>query len=437
MRLRTTTKSTALVAVAALALTLSACGGASSAGGGEDSKEFTYWSMYKEDEPRAKVIKDAVAAFTQETGIKVELVFQGREVLNKLQPTLVGGNVAADLVDQSQFKIRDTLAATGNARDLSGVLDAKVTGESKTVGETVPKAYQDLVKDKEGQTYLIPTNVQTWQVFYNKKQLPDVAANPPKTFDEFIALLDKRKAAGKAPLALDGDILAYVDQWVSTLMIRELGAGNWKKVLEDKSGAGFDKPEVLKAAQNAEKIGKGTYFVDGWDASKFPAIQQKWAQNKADFLYMGTWGPSETGEIAGKDFEYGSFPFPKTAAGHDSEQASLYGYGIPKKAKNGVAAEKFIQFFLGKKWMDRLATEEKSITVRADVPAVKDLQGPQKALQGAGSIHVSQDGVEGMSDWETKITQPLSKKLISGQISAADYVAELKKSTVNWWKANG
>jgi raffinose/stachyose/melibiose transport system substrate-binding protein len=416
-------------------MTLTACGG--SATGGGDSKEFTYWSMYKQDEPRAKVIQDAVAAFTKETGIKVQLVFQGREVLNKLQPTLVGGNVAADLVDQSQFKIRDTLAATGNARDLSGVYDAKVTGESRTVGEIVPKAYQDLVKDKDGQTYLIPTNVQTWQVFYNKKQLPDVAAKPPRTFEEFMAVLDRRKAAGRAPLALDGDILTYVDQWVSTLMIRELGAGNWKKALEDRSGAGFDKPEVLKAAQYAERIGKGGYFVDGWDASKFPAIQQKWAQNKADFLYMGTWGPSETGEIAGKDFEYGSFPFPKTAAGHDSEQASLYGYGIPKKAKNGGAAEKFIRFFLGKKWMERLAAEEKSLTVRADVPAVKDLQGPQQALKDASAVHVSQDGAEGMSDWETKIAQPMSKKLISGRIDAAGYVAELKKSTVNWWKANG
>ncbi|QKW07616.1 carbohydrate ABC transporter substrate-binding protein [Streptomyces sp. NA04227] len=431
--MRSGSKITAGLVVAALSLTLTACGGDSGAG---DSDRFTYWSMYKEDEPRAKVIKDAAAAFTAETGIKVDVVFQGREVLNKLQPTLVGGNAAADLVDQSLVKLRDTLGQTGNARDLAGVYKAKVPGEDKTVADVVPDAYEKLSRQDDS-AYVVPTTVQTWQVFYNKKALPDLAKNPPRTPDELVKLLDARKADGRKPLALDGDILPYVEKWTSNLMVGALGPGNWKKVLEDKSGAGFDRPEVLRAAKNAERIAKGGYFTDGWDASKFPAIQQKWAQGKADLLFMGTWAPSETGEVAGEDFAYGSFPFPAGAEANRSDEVSLYGYGIPSKARNGAAAEKFIAFILGKKWMDRIAAEEGAITVREDVAAPPALADAYEVLKDSPSVHLQNDGAQGMSDWEIKVSQPLAKKLLSGDISAREYVSGLKSDTVNWWKVNG
>src|SRR5207248_928029 len=68
-------------------------------------------------------------------------------------------------------------------------------------------------------------------------------------------------------------------------------------------------PGFLKAATETAKLPK--YLIDGWDAAKFPQVQQRWADGDARFLYMGTWAPSETREYldkqgAGTKLEYGS-----------------------------------------------------------------------------------------------------------------------------------
>lgn len=420
-------------ALAALSLGLTACGGGDGGSGG--AAEFTYWSMYKQDEVRAKIVQDAVAAFTKETGIKVNVVFQGRENLKKLQPTLVGGNVGADLVDGAAFNVLNLLQSTGNAADLSDVYAAKVAGEDRTVADAIPDTYERLVTDG-GAKYLVPVAVHSWQIFYDAKRHPELAAAQPRTFDELLAVLDKLKQQGRKPLALDGDIPGYPAKWTATLLIRELGPGGLTKVLQDRSGAGFDDPKVLKAAEYMEKLGKGGYWADGWDASKFPAIQQKWAQGQSDLLFMGTWAPSETGEIAGGQFEYRSFPFPATEAGHDSQETTLFGFAVTKKARNAAAAKKFIEYFLGKKWMDRIPAEDKVLSVRADTGTPKELADAKKALESASAAHFALDGVQKMGDWETKIFNPMSKEILAGRLSAADFVAQLKARTVEWWKAN-
>jgi raffinose/stachyose/melibiose transport system substrate-binding protein len=425
--------SKAVLALAAVVLSAAACGGTDS--GGSASKEFTFWSMHKQDEPRAKIVQAAAAEFTKATGIKVNIVFQGRENIKKLQPTLVSGNVPADLVDNSQSNILNMMQVTGQAKDLSAVYGQKAGGESQTVGDVIPDNYEQLIT-AGGAKYMVPTTLHTWQIFYNAAKLPNVAAKPPQSFDELIALLDESKAAGRPALALDGDILGYVSQWTTHAMLRELGPGGLAKVLTDKSGAGFDNPGVLKAAQNIERLAGGKYLIDGWDASKFPAIQQKWAQGQADYLFLGSYGPSETAEVAGPGFKYASFPFPKTAAGFASNEVALFGFAVPAKAKNAENAEKFISFFMDKKWLERIPAEETVPTVRTDTATPPELADVKKVLDAGGEVHLSLDGVSTMSDWKTKIYDPMCKDLFSGKISAADFTAKLKADTVNWWKVN-
>ncbi|MFI6325020.1 ABC transporter substrate-binding protein [Nonomuraea sp. NPDC050556] len=425
--------SKAALALAAVVLSAAACGGTDS--GGSASKEFTFWSMHKQDEPRAKIVQAAAAEFTKATGIKVNIVFQGRENIKKLQPTLVSGNVPADLVDNGQSNILNLMQVTGQAKDLSAVYQQKAGTEGGTVGDAVPDGYEKLITDK-GAKYMVPTTLHTWQVWYDGARLPEVAAKPPQTFDELIAALDASKAVGRPAIAVDGDILGYVAQWVSHSMMRELGPGGFAKVLTDKSGAGFDNPGVLKAAQNIERIAKGKYMIDGWDTSKFPAIQQKWAQGQADFLFLGSYGPGETAEVAGPKFAYRSFPFPKTAAGFASNEVNLFGFAVPAKAKNAENAEKFIAFFMDKKWLGQIPGAEKVLTVRTDTDTPPQLADVKKVLDAGGDVHLQLDGVSTMADWKTKIYDPMCKDLFGGKISAADFVAQLKTKTVDWWKVN-
>ena len=50
--------------------------------------KLTYWSMWNETEPQALVISDAVMTSKEQTGIEVEIVFNGRDTKKTLQPAI-------------------------------------------------------------------------------------------------------------------------------------------------------------------------------------------------------------------------------------------------------------------------------------------------------------------------------------------------------------
>ena len=58
-------------------------------GGDEGGKKLVYWAMWSEEEPQAKVIKEAVAKYTEDTGVEVDLQFKGRSGQREgLQPVI-------------------------------------------------------------------------------------------------------------------------------------------------------------------------------------------------------------------------------------------------------------------------------------------------------------------------------------------------------------
>ena len=66
------------------------CGGKDGGDGGDKGGDkLVYWSMWSEEEPQAKVIKEAVEKYTEDTGVKVDVQFKGRNGQREgLQPAL-------------------------------------------------------------------------------------------------------------------------------------------------------------------------------------------------------------------------------------------------------------------------------------------------------------------------------------------------------------
>ena len=69
-----------------------------------DAGELTYWSMWNNTEPQAKVIKEAIDAYTAETGIKVNVEWKGRDLGTVLQSALEAGE-KIDFFDWDYQKI--------------------------------------------------------------------------------------------------------------------------------------------------------------------------------------------------------------------------------------------------------------------------------------------------------------------------------------------
>src|SRR5699024_580842 len=208
---------TALVAgVTAAAMTLAACSGP---GAGDDgpSEEFTYWSMWKEGEPQQKVMAQAIEDFEAETGITVEVQWQGRNNVQRTVPTL-STHTGPDLVDSSYVKLYPALVATQQALGLDQAWQAEVE-DGKTVSDLIPQSYLDSIDimNDDGQPWMVPYNLTSDAIWFNEAEYPEIAKNPPQTWAEFIDLLDELKQDGVAPIAIDGDIPGYNAYWFTTI----------------------------------------------------------------------------------------------------------------------------------------------------------------------------------------------------------------------------
>ncbi len=436
MSSRSARSRTTIAAVAALALSMGVAACSSSANGGQgDGKSFTYWSMWKVGEPQQKVIAAAITDFEKQTGIKVNAQWQGRSNLQKLVPAL-NTNAVPDLVDGPYIKAYPALVATNQALGLKAAYATDVDG--KPASSFVPEKYLKTIDIKlpDGQPWMLPYQIQSDAMWFNGAEHPELKANPPKTWDEFVTDLDKVKAKGaEAPIAADGDVAGYNAAWISTLVVRNGGPGSLMKIAEDKTGQAWKAPQALDAAKKVEQLVKGGYFINGYSASKFPLQQQQWAVNKAAFMFNGSWLPTESSTYSAKGFDYQSFPFPTTGT-HDSMRVDFSGFMVPKKASNAEAAQKFAAFFLGKKYQDMYGTEAKGIPVRDDAAASPQLAGVQAAIKSATSYHQQNDGVA-FPGYNEKVFWPDSDKLFLGKLSAQQFVDAMATDQAAYWKAQG
>ena len=444
MNLRTGKRRAIAAAVCAVTLSpsLAACGGG---GSGDSSKTLTYWSMWTKPEPQAKVIQKAADAFEKSTGTKVDIKYVGRNVLTNVSANLNGGNLP-DLVDQDAGELTATFAAADAATGLKDVCDAQITGESVKVCDVLPTEVMDRYKTRDGQPMIMPYELISSALWYNGAQLPKVASNPPATWTDWMSVLDEEKKAGRSPLALDADAQQYTSYWWTHLAVRHAGPDALKKAVADKSGAGWDDPALLAAAQDIEALVKGGYFPSSYDGTKWPAQQSGWAngESKTDFLLMGSWAPSETAPFGSKNpkkFKYRSLPFPDVEGGkgNGSVEESLIGFAIPKKADNPEGAKDFIKFFLNKDHLSGISTTAMNLTPREDIQVPSQLADLKKQVEKAGSNTFEPDG--GVSaaypQFNTESNWPAVQKLLVGRLDAEQFIATMKKATIEYWKSQG
>lgn len=417
-------------------LTLAAAGCGQKLNGKADSKtenELVYWSVWNSNEPQSKIIKSAMEDFGKQTGIKVDFKVRGRNQGQAVQEAVASGH-GPDLFDSATDGLPDA-RARGLLANLDNVLDMKVPGENKTVRQVLPITVQKAAGDDQGLA-MIPHTLMSTALWYDAHRHPELTANPPKTFDDFLNLLNTLKASGQQPIAQDGLVNTYNIFWFYWLLMRHGGPGSLRAL--GTSAEAWDKPEVLSAAKDVERLAKGDYFQKGWTGTKYPTAQTAWAKGQHVLNLNGSWLPSETKSVAAVDAEPRSFQFPLVPGGHDSVEVGTLGLALSAKAKHPKAAAKFLAFFLQKKYQERFSTEANNIPARADVPAPKSLIDVQKAIASATEFNPTYDQAPGAApEWWDKVLLPLDDKLLSGKLSAEQFVARGKSQTADYLKNKG
>lgn len=421
-------------AAAVLVGSLAACGTNGSPNSSPNS--FTFWSTWSRGEPQQVVEQQAIDAFTKATGITVNVQWEGRQVGTKVKVANNTSNVP-DLVDDTGEDLLGGFDA-GIYRGLNSVYSEKVPGTNETVADVVPAKVVAPYKAK-GQYVIAPFETYATSLWFDDREMQKIGATPPATFDQFLATCKKAVAAGIACVADDGTVPDYSSYWLAYLTLRYMGTDWLRTAAADKTGQAFENPKFIAAAKDLQAMvqGKG-YMLSGYQGSKLPAGQQAWAQDKALYLLMGSWAPSDTSGSAASGFEYDSVPFPGVSGGNMDTDSNAIGFGITAKAKNPSAAGKFVAYFMQHNYLAKVVTQADSLSpVTTGMPAPQHLESVQKQLATAPATDRYLDGTQGTyPDWWTNVFDVADNSLFFGQVNAQQFVTKLVSLSKSYWASH-
>lgn len=224
----------------------------------------------------------------------------GEGAMTTLKAMVAAGNPPTASQILGYFAI--DYAEDGKLGDISSL--AQKEGWDKVV----PKALQKFTTTN-GKWDAVPVNIHSanW-IWLNKAAFDKIGGAEPKTFDDFLTLLDKAKAAGVIPLALGGQ------PWQEATMFNSVVASTggidfYKKAFIDLDESALRSDTMKKAFDNFAKLRAyldPNYVGRDWNLATAMVI-------KGDALVqvIGDWAKGEfraADKEAGKDFVCYRFP---------------------------------------------------------------------------------------------------------------------------------
>ncbi|MDO5135402.1 MAG: ABC transporter substrate-binding protein [Eubacteriales bacterium] len=273
--------------------------------------KLVYWSMWDEAEPQGQVIKEAVAKFTEETGVEVDVEFKGRTGQREgLQPALDAGQ-QIDVFDEDVDRVNTSWGKY--LLDLEEYVKDGYEEEHAT-----PVLFQ-IARDVAGGTLKsIPYQPSLFCFMYNKDLFDQAGIEEvPADWDSFLEACQKLTDAGITPLTCDD---AYIDCMIAYHLGRLGGEAKVKEIVENGQ---WDDPIVLQMAEDYEELASKGYFSPNLSTNVWPAGQNtEFATGTVAMYLNGTWLPNEVKAVAGDSFRWGSFAYPAVEGGVDGTEAN-------------------------------------------------------------------------------------------------------------------
>lgn len=271
----------AAAAAAVTAAALAACGtsGPGDKGGGGD-KTLNLW--YLSDNP---TVPDAAKRFEQANpGWKVNLTDtpndQYKTKLRVGLGTANGPDVffnwgGSDLVEYKKSNLIVPLDDLMQQKKLADVFSPAVLKQGQV----------------DGTQYALATAVEASMVWYNKDIFAKLHLSVPTTWDQFLDVIAKTKAAGYIPIAMANATQWPGSQWWSELVALSCGPDFWATIGTASPKIRLDDPCVVAANQKIVDLVKAGAFNQGFnglDYDKGESRQLFWS-GKAAMNHMGNW----------------------------------------------------------------------------------------------------------------------------------------------------
>ena len=419
----------ALLCAAMVATMLVGCGGSSndSKSSGGDGK-LVYWAMWSKDEPQAKVIQDAIAKYTEDTGVEVDVQFKGRSGQREgLQPAL-DAKQTIDLFDEDVNRVNGSWG-----KYLLDLEDVAKDYESEHGNETLFKIARAAYED--GTLHSIPYQPSIFGFFYNKTLFDKAGIKEvPTTWDELDAACAKLKDAGITPITADD---AYMTSFIGYHLARYIGQDGVKSLVtgEEVNGQNvtWDDERVLAAAQSFADFAKKGYFSKNIATNVYPAGQnQEFAPGDAAIVICGSWLPNEAKASVAEDLEWGYFNYPSVPNGTDDNTANNIAnqvFAINKDSKMADEAFELITYITTGDYDKEMTTEALCIpTDKANSDAwPTELAEVKAGFDATTTYYDWAAGAESNNDL-TGTLKTSALELAAGKLDAAGFISAMKKA---------
>jgi raffinose/stachyose/melibiose transport system substrate-binding protein len=324
------------ISAAGVALSLAACGSAGPAGSNVSSDSASMWGLTGGNQP---VLQKSVDDWNQANPDKsIKLDFFANDAYKTKVRTAVGAGEGPTFIYGWGGGVLKSYVDAGQVDDLSGFLKDNPDVKDRYLPSVLKNGEVD------GKTYALPNNnVQPVVLYFNKEAFDKVGAQPPKTWDELMALVPKFKDAGIAPFSLGGQSKWPDLMWLEYLVERIGGPEVFANIAANKPGAWSD-PAVKEALTKIQELVDAGGFINGFSsiAADSNADQALMYTGKAAMILQGGWiyqGMKKDASDFVKGGKLGYTTFP-TVSGGKGDPANVVGnpsnfWSISAKATDG------------------------------------------------------------------------------------------------------
>ena len=305
----------------------------------------------------------------------------------------------------------------------AGVMgDLTETAVKEGWDKSVPAALQKF-SVYDGKWVAAPVNVHSvnW-LWINKAVMDKIGGTEPKTFDEFIALLDKAKAAGVIPLALGGQNWQEATMFDSVVLSTG-GPEFYKKAFNDLDEESLKSDTMKKSFDNLAKL--VTYVDPNFSGRDWNLATAMVIKGDALVQVMGDWAKGEFNaakKTPGTDFLCYRFPGTDGSVVYNSDMFGMF--DVPEDRKAAQAA--LATATLSKSFQSAFNVVKGSVPARTDVPDTdfdacgKKGMADLKAANEGGTLFGSLAQGYGAPPAVANAYKDVVSKFVHGQIKTSD-----------------
>ena len=381
---------------------------------------------------------DVCAAFTEATGIEVELVTD-KNLEDVIGPAMQGGEYpdVIHLATGREAGLTEQFIKDKNIADITDVLSMTVPGEDVTVSEKIAGGFTETSLTNpygDGKTYLAPMFYSPCGLFYNAGLFEEKGWEVPTTWDEMWELGDK--ALEEGIYLFTYPTTGYFDAFFYALMYAAGGPEFFNEATVYTEGI-WDSEAATTCFDIIEKLATYTNPITPAQANDqdFTQNQQLVLDNKALFMPNGTWIVGEMAEAPrAEGFKWGMTALPAVEEGGDRYSYTWFEQAwIPAGAENIDAAKQFIAFLYS----------DTACEIFAASNAIQPVLGIADSLEGDNQLFYSiyDDGakaamgnfaayksVAGLGTNREEFFDPVNS-LVSGTLTRDQWVADWKAAS--------